>query len=281
MYQRQGGFGHRGRGPRGHRRDDRRIYEEVCDRLTDARDIDASEIEVEVKDGEVTLRGMVPDRAMRRGAELLAESVGGVTFVQNDLRTLPRGAQDMAVGMGTPVAAAYGLEASPSADDNRGQEPSAASADAGAGASTTSPDVTRQRKGAQTIAALFDSHADAERALQALVTAGTDREALSILRGDEVERTSDADQGQSEGGFLTALKGLFVPESEREAYAEGMRRGGAVLTAVVPEDQTSRVTALLRDQGAVDLDARRGEWRATGWREYEPSPGAMTAAGAT
>jgi hypothetical protein len=77
---------HVGRGPRNWRRSDQRILEEVSDRLTDDSKLDASDIEVTVAEGEVTLRGRVRDRAARRRAEDIVISVGGVTHVRNDLR---------------------------------------------------------------------------------------------------------------------------------------------------------------------------------------------------
>ena len=77
---------HRGRGPKGYRRSDERIREEGCERLTDDPLVDASEIEIAVQDGEVTLAGTVDDRRTRRRAEDIAESVSGVLHVQNNLR---------------------------------------------------------------------------------------------------------------------------------------------------------------------------------------------------
>lgn len=77
---------HRGRGPRNYQRSDDRIREDVSERLTDDPMIDASEIEVSVQNREVTLSGTVRDRNERRRAEDLAESVSGVSHVQNNLR---------------------------------------------------------------------------------------------------------------------------------------------------------------------------------------------------
>jgi hypothetical protein len=77
---------HSGRGPQGYRRSDERIHEEVCDRLTAHGHVDASEIEVQVKDGEVTLTGKVGDRRQKREAENVAEGVRGVVDVHNQLR---------------------------------------------------------------------------------------------------------------------------------------------------------------------------------------------------
>jgi len=77
----------RGRGPKGYRRSDERIREDVNDRLTDHAYLDASDIDVNVKEGEVTLSGKVFDRTDKRLAEDVAESVTGVKNVQNNLRT--------------------------------------------------------------------------------------------------------------------------------------------------------------------------------------------------
>lgn len=77
---------HVGKGPRGYQRSDERIREEVSDALSDHGDIDASDIEVKVQGGEVTLSGTVSDRGQKRLAEDCAEQVRGVRDVHNQLR---------------------------------------------------------------------------------------------------------------------------------------------------------------------------------------------------
>lgn len=81
-----GGFA--GRGPKGYSRSDDRIREDVCDRLSVDDDVDASEIEVRVQAGEVTLEGSVPTRTMKHQAENLADEVLGVKDVHNNLRVV-------------------------------------------------------------------------------------------------------------------------------------------------------------------------------------------------
>jgi hypothetical protein len=76
----------RGVGPKGYVRSDERVRELVCEELMDDPWVDASGIEVAVKDGEVTLSGAVNDRDAKRWAEDAAEHVGGVKHVQNNLR---------------------------------------------------------------------------------------------------------------------------------------------------------------------------------------------------
>jgi hypothetical protein len=75
-----------GRGPRGYQRTDERLREDVCERLTQDPWIDASDLEVTVRGGEVTLSGAVRDRGDKRHAEDLAERVSGVREVHNNLR---------------------------------------------------------------------------------------------------------------------------------------------------------------------------------------------------
>jgi osmotically-inducible protein OsmY len=82
---------HRGRGPRGYKRSDQRIQEDVNDRLMDDPHLDASEIQVHVSEGEVTLTGNVGSRADRRRAEDIAESVSGVSYVMNNVRVRQHG----------------------------------------------------------------------------------------------------------------------------------------------------------------------------------------------
>ena len=86
---REGGlFGgpHAGRGPRGYTRSDDRIREDVCDRLCEHGFVDASDVEVRVASGEVTLLGSVRSRQEKRVAEDIAEQVSGVRQLHNELR---------------------------------------------------------------------------------------------------------------------------------------------------------------------------------------------------
>src|SRR5688500_7957044 len=66
-----------GRGPRGYQRSDERIREDVCERLTRSWDVDAEDIDVRVRGGEVTLTGSVMDRYQKRMAEEAIEGVPG------------------------------------------------------------------------------------------------------------------------------------------------------------------------------------------------------------
>lgn len=89
--------GHRGRGPQGYVRPDERIADDIIDRLTDAPDIDASEIMLMVEAGVATLTGNVPLRAMKHRAEDIAADASGVREVHNRIRV-----DDGAASFGRP-----------------------------------------------------------------------------------------------------------------------------------------------------------------------------------
>ncbi|TAJ70580.1 MAG: BON domain-containing protein [Phenylobacterium sp.] len=78
--------GARGRGPKGYQRSDERISDEVHQRLTDDAWLDASEINVAVANGDVTLSGTVESREAKHRAERIVEDLSGVKHVQNNLR---------------------------------------------------------------------------------------------------------------------------------------------------------------------------------------------------
>jgi osmotically-inducible protein OsmY len=75
-----------GRGPRNYQRQDSRIEEDINERLTEHPMIDATDIEVTVLGGEVTLRGQVNRREDKRMAEDIAECVFGVKEVNNQIK---------------------------------------------------------------------------------------------------------------------------------------------------------------------------------------------------
>jgi hypothetical protein len=83
---------YRGKGPKGYRRSDERIKEDVNDRLSEGY-MDASDIDVSVQNAEVTLTGTVNSRTDKRRAEDIAESVSGVSNVENRLRVKQSGSE--------------------------------------------------------------------------------------------------------------------------------------------------------------------------------------------
>lgn len=75
--------GNSGKGPRGYTRNDTRVYEDVCELLTRDGDVDATDIDVSVEGGVVTLSGRVENRDMKRYAGNIIDHIPGVKDVQN------------------------------------------------------------------------------------------------------------------------------------------------------------------------------------------------------
>ena len=78
-----------GRAPKGYQRSDERIKEDLCDRLMGSW-INAEEVEIQVRAGEIVLAGTVEDRQSKRAIEDIAERVLGVKDVQNNIRVQRR-----------------------------------------------------------------------------------------------------------------------------------------------------------------------------------------------
>lgn len=127
----------------------------------------------------------------------------------------------------------------------------------------------------RTLSAMFDSRAEADRAVAALRDAGI---ADVVLHGEENEgygtRSYDAraETRTDDRGFFESIGDFFFPEEDRYAYAEGLNRGGYLVTVSnLSEANYNTALDILDDEGAVDLDAREAEWRDEGWTGYNPA----------
>jgi uncharacterized membrane protein len=78
--------------------------------------------------------------------------------------------------------------------------------------------------------------------------------------------------GAAAGGLIGSLIDLGIPKQEAGYYAEGLRRGGAVVTiSTMDEGMVNRVIDIFERYGAVDIDRRVEEWRQSGWIDYDPN----------
>ena len=185
---------------------------------------------------------------------------------------------------------------------------------------------------AQTIAGLFDTRNEAQRAVQDLIDNGVRANDISIVaqdehgeisraRGDEAADAAGtgavsggllggalgllvgigalaipgigpviaagplaaaigsagagtlvgAATGAAAGGLLGALVGAGIPEEEAHVYAEGVRRGGTLVTVSSNDVTASTITTILRNNGSVDTERRSGDWRRSGWNQFDPA----------
>jgi hypothetical protein len=181
-----------------------------------------------------------------------------------------------------------------------------------------------------TISRLYDSYADAQRAVQGLEAAGVPHSDISIVannsdnwyNGNKVDRDGDgvddraegagkgagigaglggaagllaglgllaipglgpvvaagwlaatavgAAAGAATGGIVGALTEAGVSKDEAPLYAEGVRRGGTLVSARVPDADRTRLDAVL-NTSAVNLRDRSAAWQKSGWKTFDPA----------
>jgi uncharacterized protein (TIGR02271 family) len=112
---------------------------------------------------------------------------------------------------------------------------------------------------------LYDTRAEADAARQRLASA------VSL---DQVRIIDKDNQGGSGSGGLGSL---YMPNEDRQAYGEGIRRGGFLLCAEVETgEDADKIVRLLEESPGVDMEERQNSWRGEGW-----SPQAATGQGAS
>lgn len=130
------------------------------------------------------------------------------------------------------------------------------------------------------ISAFFDTQAAASQAVANLVAAGIPRQQITQTGGQSTTGASAGTSGADDRGFWESLKDLFLPDEDRYAYAEGLRRGGYLVSVRADEANYDRVLDILDADGSVDMDEREGQWRAQGWSGYQSGATDMRATGA-
>jgi uncharacterized protein (TIGR02271 family) len=75
--------------------------------------------------------------------------------------------------------------------------------------------------------------------------------------------------GATAGGLVSGLTRLGVPDDDAEFYAEGLRRGGTLVSVEAADEAAPRAVAAMKRHGAVEIDKRSAEWREQGWTGFE------------
>jgi hypothetical protein len=123
----------------------------------------------------------------------------------------------------------------------------------------------------QTVTAFFESQAEADKARADLLAAGFPEADIHLVQGGEAQEVAEPHQ---DVGIFRALLNIFVfmPESDRASYEEGLRRGGVALAVHTGQDRYERAIDILDRDGAVDLDERETSWRSDGWSPTGANP---------
>ncbi len=138
----------------------------------------------------------------------------------------------------------------------------------------------------QTITAVFDTRDHAESAALSLRQVGIPAADVTLSSEDARDELGAGTGPTAEPrktGFMASLENMFGGYEDRDTYAEGVRRGGTLLTVHVDDAHIDRAVSLLEQHGAVDLDEREETWRSEGWTGGATQTGAAATgvAGAT
>jgi len=86
-----------------------------------------------------------------------------------------------------------------------------------------------------------------------------------VAAGWLVSTLVGAGAGAATGGVIGALIDAGVPEEHAHAYAEGIRRGGTLVTVRTEQRFVDKAVDILDDDGTVKMDERTTSWRKEGW----------------
>lgn len=132
--------------------------------------------------------------------------------------------------------------------------------------------------GIRTVAGFFDTAEQANRAAAELERAGIARSSIRVIserdlaqyadvsgtgslgRGTDAATTAGTAAGGALGSTPTFFSTAGIPAEDARYYAEGIRRGGVLLTVSTPEAEADRAAEIMDRNGAIDIDERRGDW---------------------
>lgn len=103
-----------------------------------------------------------------------------------------------------------------------------------------------------------------------VLAAGPLSAALTGLAGAGVGAVA----GGVTGGILGALVDMGIPEDTAGLYAEGIRRGGTLVTLRSSDEMTQKAVDILNRHHPIDINQRATQWRESGWTGYNPSTSA-------
>ncbi|MBB3409765.1 hypothetical protein FHT87_003684 [Rhizobium sp. BK316] len=118
-------------------------------------------------------------------------------------------------------------------------------------------------EGRSTLTAFFDSRHDAESAIDRLKNLGITT--VRMMPGYEADSDKAGVAGDDRGGFWSKLGDWLFPDEDRSVYAEGLRRGGFLISVEVDDATYGIAHDILDDEGSIDMDERADLWRAEGW----------------
>ncbi len=116
----------------------------------------------------------------------------------------------------------------------------------------------------KTVVGLFPQSQDAQAAMRDLETMGVKRNSVQVMTSDARDKV------------LNALTTVGVPKDDSQLYAEGVRRGGALVVGTVEDNQADQAVAILDRNNTIDIDKLGSRYRETGFTNYDAVQPAYT-----
>lgn len=121
------------------------------------------------------------------------------------------------------------------------------------------------------VVGILDSYSEAQDLQNDLVRSG--------FKGDDINIVRHEPEGKK--SFFQRIKELFgaeeVPEEQRELYAEGVRRGGILVSVDTEDKDADRAAQIMSRHGAIDIEKRAEYWRQAGWNRFDEKAKPFTA----
>lgn len=124
--------------------------------------------------------------------------------------------------------------------------------------------------GVRTVTAFFDTSDHASTARADLIAAGVPEGDITVVGSNADHFTVAQDHHK---GFWESLGDFFMPDDDRRAYAEGLRRGGYAVSVKAGGTLYDLAIDVLDRDGAVDLDERKMDWEREGWSGSDTATG--------
>jgi hypothetical protein len=96
-----------------------------------------------------------------------------------------------------------------------------------------------------------------------------------LAAGPIAAALAGAGLGAAAGGVIGALTELGIPEEDAHVWAEGVRRGGTLVTVHADDEMADEIMALMARHGAIDVDEHATRWRQAGWPGFDPAAGPL------
>ncbi len=124
-----------------------------------------------------------------------------------------------------------------------------------------------------TVVGLFDPPADAQAVAKELMKADLDDAKVTYTTEAHDDSAPSGLSGLKGGlsSLPSTLVGMGVPDDHAHLYAEGVRRGGTLITADADDDEVSTVTNIMRRNHVIDIEKRSEVYRGEGFKQFDAS----------